>query len=262
LGADGYSCIQLGRRWAAAIAAARTAPGQVATLILPADKAWNEGNGVARIPPIPLRTAVASGMVDAAARILRSGEPTVILLGDASLRADGLALAGHVAAKSGAQFLAQTFNARVARGASRVPVERVPYFVDLALAVFKEVRHVIWSERARQWPSSAIRANRVRLTPPGCNIQTLATPHEDLTGTLGALARADRSTERNEPTGSRRRITPNNASPPEPARTVCYGSKHKLTWRKRWGCWPSHWRRSDFIHGSPVLLHALIRKGR
>jgi acetolactate synthase-1/2/3 large subunit len=134
---DAYSLAADG---AAAIAAARTAPGQVATLILPADKAWNEGNGVAPVPPIPPRPAVASGMVDAAARILRSGEPTVLLFGDVSLRADGLALAGRVAAKSGAQFLAQTFNARVERGASRVLVERVPYFVDLALAVFKEVR--------------------------------------------------------------------------------------------------------------------------
>jgi hypothetical protein len=28
------------------------------------------------------------------------------------------------------------------------------------------------------------------LSPPGCNIQTLAAPHEDLTGALGALAEA------------------------------------------------------------------------
>jgi acetolactate synthase-1/2/3 large subunit len=102
---------------AAAIAAARIAPGQVATLILPADKAWNEGSGVAPVPPVPPRPVVASAMVDTAARILRSGEPTVLLLGGASLRAEGLALAGRIAAKSGAQLLAQTFNARVERGA-------------------------------------------------------------------------------------------------------------------------------------------------
>jgi acetolactate synthase-1/2/3 large subunit len=59
LGADGDRCIDaysLAADGAAAIAAARTAPGQVATLILSADKAWNEGNGVngvAPVPPIP-----------------------------------------------------------------------------------------------------------------------------------------------------------------------------------------------------------------
>ena len=109
------------------------------------------------LPPIPPCPAVASGMVDAAARLLRSGEPTVLLLDDVSLRADGLALAGRIAAKSGAQLLAQTFNARVERGASRVPVERVPYFVDLALAVFKEVRHSSGCLPAEKFPTFASR---------------------------------------------------------------------------------------------------------
>src|SRR6266436_2024465 len=39
---------------AAAIAAARTPPGQIATLILPADTAWNEGSGPAAVPPAVL----------------------------------------------------------------------------------------------------------------------------------------------------------------------------------------------------------------
>ena len=72
---------------AAAIAAARATPGQVATLILPADMAWNEGSDVAPVAPAPPRPAVASAMVDTAARILRSGEPTVLLLGGTGLRA-------------------------------------------------------------------------------------------------------------------------------------------------------------------------------
>ncbi|MGA8549211.1 MAG: thiamine pyrophosphate-binding protein, partial [Stellaceae bacterium] len=36
---------------AAAIAAARVPPGRIATLILPADTAWNEGSGPAEVPP-------------------------------------------------------------------------------------------------------------------------------------------------------------------------------------------------------------------
>jgi acetolactate synthase I/II/III large subunit len=178
---------------AAAVAAARTAPGQVATLILPADTAWNEGSGVAPVPPIPPRPVVASEMVDAAARILRNGEPTVLLLGSASLRAEGLALAGRIAAKSGAQLLAQTFNARVERGADRVPVERVPYFVDLALDVFKEVRHLILVGAQVPVAFFGYPGKPSALTPPGCDIQTLATPREDLTGALAALAEAIRA---------------------------------------------------------------------
>ena len=175
---------------AAAIAAAHAAPGQVATLILPADTAWNEGSGVAPVPPVPPRPAVASATVDTAARILRSGEPTVLLLGGVSLRAEGLALAGRISAKSGAQLLAQTFNARVERGAGRVPVQRVPYFVDQALAVFKQVRHVILVGACAPVAFFGYPGKPSALMPPGCDIQTLAAPHEDLTGALAALAEA------------------------------------------------------------------------
>ena len=76
------------------------------------------------------------------------------------------------------------------RGASRVPVERVPYFVDLALAVFKEVRHVILVGACAPVAFFGYPGKPSALTPPGCNIQTLVAPHEDLTGALGALAEA------------------------------------------------------------------------
>jgi acetolactate synthase I/II/III large subunit len=91
-------------------------------------------------------------MVDTAARILRSGEPTVLLLGGASLRAEGLALAG------------------------RVPIERVPYFVDLALAVFKEVRHVILVGACAPVAFFGYPGKPSALTPSGCDIRTLAAP--------------------------------------------------------------------------------------
>src|ERR1700726_2949178 len=61
---------------AAAIAAARTPPGQIATLILPADTAWNEGAGPAAVPAAPKRAAVGQGPIDEAAQVLRSGEAT------------------------------------------------------------------------------------------------------------------------------------------------------------------------------------------
>ena len=65
---------------AAAIAAALTPPGQVATLILPGDTAWDEGTEPAKVPAIPARAHVSEDAIKEAARVLRSGEPTVILL--------------------------------------------------------------------------------------------------------------------------------------------------------------------------------------
>src|ERR687894_3249036 len=131
------------RDGAAAGAAALTPPGQVATLILPADAPWNEADGVAPLPPVEASAPVTPEAVSEAARVLDSGEPTVLFLGGPALREPGLMLAGRIAAKSGARLLAQTLNARVERGAGRVPVDFLPYPVDAALATLADVRHLV-----------------------------------------------------------------------------------------------------------------------
>src|SRR5271157_4417520 len=48
------SASEIGRDAAEAVLAARTAPGQIATLIVPADVAWNEGGSIAAIPALPI----------------------------------------------------------------------------------------------------------------------------------------------------------------------------------------------------------------
>src|SRR3954462_11166520 len=119
---------------AAAIAAAMTPPGQVATLILPGDTAWDEGSGPVAVPAVPERARVSEDAVKQAARALRSGEPAVLLLTGPALREKGLQLAARIAAKTGARILGQTFNRRMERGAGRISLERIPYPVDQALA--------------------------------------------------------------------------------------------------------------------------------
>jgi acetolactate synthase I/II/III large subunit len=77
----------VGRDGAAAVQAARSSPGQVATLILPSDASWSEGGEVAEplhVPAIPQTDAQA---VEMAARTLRSGARVIAILGGAALGA-------------------------------------------------------------------------------------------------------------------------------------------------------------------------------
>ena len=62
--------------------------------------------------------------------MLRSGEPTLLLLSGEALGERGLALADAIAMKTGARLLAPTFNRRIERGAGRVAIECLPYPVD------------------------------------------------------------------------------------------------------------------------------------
>src|SRR5271156_181560 len=65
----------IGRDATEAIVAARTAQGQIATLIVPADVAWTEGGSVAKIPDAPKATLPSSESVHRAASMLRTGLP-------------------------------------------------------------------------------------------------------------------------------------------------------------------------------------------
>jgi acetolactate synthase-1/2/3 large subunit len=175
---------------AAAIAAARTAPGQIATLILPADTAWNEAEGLAPVPPVAARAAVAAEAVERCAKALRSGEPAMLMLTGLAVREHGLALAGRIATATGARLIAQGSNARMQRGAGRVPIERLPYPVDQALAVLKDVRHLILVGAKAPVAFFAYPDKPSVLTPDGCQIHPLSTIAEDSIGALEALADA------------------------------------------------------------------------
>jgi acetolactate synthase-1/2/3 large subunit len=174
---------------AEAIAASRTPPGRIATLILPADTAWTEGGKVGRVPPVPGRQAVSGAAIDAAAKALRAGD-AMLMLGGVALRQHGLDLAGAITDKAGARLMAQGSNARMERGAGRVPLERVPYPVDAALAQLKGVKRLVLAGAVAPVAFFGYPNKPSKLTEPDCEILTLATPADDIVGALEALAEA------------------------------------------------------------------------
>ncbi len=173
---------------AAAIAAARLPPGRIATLILPADTAWNEGSGPAEVPPPTALNPVAPEAVAEAAQALRSGEPCLLLVTGRALRQEGLDFAGRIAARTGARLIAQGSNARTQRGRGRVFVERVPYVVDQAVKVLAGTKHIILVGAKMPVAFFAYPDKPSLLAPREAQGHVLARPEEDLIGALEALA--------------------------------------------------------------------------
>jgi acetolactate synthase-1/2/3 large subunit len=134
---------EVGADAAVAVQAARTYPGQVATLILPSDTCWDEGGVVADPLPVPATPAPDPLAVRNAARVLREKKNVLILLGGHGLRGTSQALAWRAAQATGHRVLAEMSNARVERGQGRLALERVPYPVDMALDALKWVEHLI-----------------------------------------------------------------------------------------------------------------------
>src|SRR5262249_18310231 len=80
-----------------AIAAARKPPGQIATLILPADTAWGETrSNIAMIAAPAARPRVGPEKIAEAAKAIRSKRRVALLLADVALRATSLATAGRI----------------------------------------------------------------------------------------------------------------------------------------------------------------------
>jgi acetolactate synthase-1/2/3 large subunit len=173
-----------------AILAARTAPGQIATLIVPADCAWSEGGEMARITEFPRAKAFDRGNVARAAAMLQSGLPTCLLLAGNALYGAGLAAAGRIAAATGAKLLAPYPFARMERGAERPLVERIPYIFEQAAALLKDFRQMILVGAAAPRSYFAHPTKKSVPTSTECEIFSLANSGEDYVGALDTLGDA------------------------------------------------------------------------
>ena len=175
---------------ARAVQAARSAPGQIASLILPADAAWLPAERPA--PPLPVSrpARVSDHAIAQSAAALRSGERVALLLRGEALRGRGLSAAGRIAAATGARLICDTFAPRIERGAGRVVVERLPYRPAPAIQFLQGTRTLILVGTQAPIAFFAYPDQPSELTPPGCVPLVLAHPHEDGAAALDALAEA------------------------------------------------------------------------
>jgi acetolactate synthase I/II/III large subunit len=173
---------------ALAVQAARTAPGQIATLILPADTAWGEADGPAQVAEPAPRATVSSQAIADGARALKNGQSTMLMLGGAAVRGKALAWAGRIAAKTGCTLMSESGNARAERGAGRAPVAQLPFVVDSALAVTKDTRQMVLVGAKPPIAFFAYPNKPSVLIPEGCEVITVAGAEADLDATMEALA--------------------------------------------------------------------------
>ncbi len=182
------SSATVGADSAAAVQAANTAPGQIATLILPADTAWNEGGAVAAPLPVPARPAVAPETLRAIAQVLRSKQPAMLVLYGQALSEAGLAAANRVAQVTGAKLRTPTQVSRMARGRGRVPVDRIPYVVEGALKMLADMKHVILVGAKPPTAFFAYPGKPSLMSPPDSVTHVLARPEQDAVAALELLA--------------------------------------------------------------------------
>jgi len=183
-----------------AVAAAQA--GQIATLVLPADVSWSEGATIApprpsapaatpalAVPPASTaaqaRAATQAGAVDYG-RLLSSR--AMLFLGGTALSERGLRAASRISVATGARLLAETFPARLERGAGLPGVDRLAYLAEMAEAQLAGVDQLILAGARSPVSFFAYPDRASDLVPPGCTVTVLAEPDQDAEAALETLA--------------------------------------------------------------------------
>lgn len=175
---------------AEAVRAAHTGNGTIATLIAPADCAWEPSSAPVSAALPATTPAVDPDHLNRVAQQLLDDRPRAFLLGGRALREDCLSRLGRIAAVTGARLICQTFPARLQRGAGRVPVERLPYFAEQATASLGGLEQLILVGSSAPVSFFAYPGKESWLTPQGCEVITLASANEDIPGALESIAQS------------------------------------------------------------------------
>ncbi|RTL66684.1 MAG: acetolactate synthase large subunit [Hyphomicrobiales bacterium] len=173
-----------------AVTAAAGPPGQVATLIVPADVSWGEG---AVAEPAPQISAFYPAADDAAvlaiASTIAAGGRNALLLGGTALRETALLAAARIAARCGIKIFAETFPARMERGAGMPSIERIAYLAEMAAVQLNGIDNLILVDAKAPVSFFAYPQKRSYLVPAGCKVHMLSTFTQDAAVSLEKLCK-------------------------------------------------------------------------
>lgn len=175
---------------AAAVLAARSQNGQIATLVLPADTAWNEATAAAnRLDTRESLHRPSNGDIEAAAARLKKPH-AALMIGGSALFGPPRELAGKIATATGCRLLADTLIPRISKGAGTAKLDQLVYPITPKIAQLEATSSITLLGTDRPVAFFAYPGKPSVPEPPNCPIADLCTPTDDIEWTLQALADA------------------------------------------------------------------------
>ena len=173
----------------AAVQASLGPPGQVASLIIPADCQWEPGVEPLYIKPSPAFHEPSNEAVREAARLLRKGQAG-ILLGSNALTEKGFHEAKRVAAKTDSKVWIETFPSRQECGRHMPIFPTLPYFPEQACKALAEVKSLVLAGARDPVAFFAYPGQPSKFVPEGAELHMLADPDEGIDAALALEALA------------------------------------------------------------------------
>ncbi|MEI6895410.1 MAG: acetolactate synthase large subunit [Colwellia sp.] len=195
------------------VQAAKTNEGQVCSLIIPANTAWEDSASVEVTPIQFAKKKVPLLRIQAIADILKNDQCNAMLLGGKALREEGLKAAGRIFKATGTRILNETLPARRKRGAGVFPTETVPYLAEIAIQFLKPFDNIVLAGAKAPVGFFAYPNVPSQLHSEHTSLPLLCAIDEDITDALITLAKILNATEDAD---TQPRITP-----PAPRNELC-----------------------------------------
>ncbi len=183
------SADDVARDAADAIGAAYGPPGQIATLVLPADASWNELSSTPDAWPLAHRATSRppdEAHLSRTLELLRT-KRSALFVGGTALSAEQLALAQRVALATSSKVIMETFPAIMDHGAGTYSPERLIYVAEFAAAQLKDVDALILIGARAPVSFFAYPDIVSVIAPDGCEVIDLCPPGTDSKLTLATL---------------------------------------------------------------------------
>ena len=167
---------------------ANSLPGQISTLIIPADCAWGEFKGSI---PKPLQKKefdpIDEKLISNSIEILKK-DNSILYVGGKFLNEECVTLAAKIATKTGCRLVTDTFVSRIRRGEGLPIIEQVPYFAESAADFLKDSSGIVFIGSRPPVSFFAYPDKKSYLTPPETKIVNLCSAEQDGLYALNSLA--------------------------------------------------------------------------
>ncbi len=162
-------------------------PGQIATMLVPADCAWGETDNIGPVVKRPNPLKVDDKKIDVAFKALSSSTNAMLFIGGDFLDEESVTLAGKIATSANCRLATDTFVKRHRRGRGITKVEPIPYFAEMAEEHLKGIDVIVFIGTRPPVSFFAYPGKKSYLSPEEAQLIELSSPLQDGKYALNAL---------------------------------------------------------------------------
>ena len=163
-------------------------PGQIATMLVPADCAWGETDNLGPVVKKSDPLKVDDKKIDEAFKALSSSTNAMLFIGGDFLDEESVTLAGKIATSANCRLATDTFVKRHRRGRGITKVEPIPYFAEMAEEHLKGIDVIVFIGTRPPVSFFAYPGKKSYLSPEEAQLIELSSPLQDGKYALNALS--------------------------------------------------------------------------